>query len=241
MKEKILKKLHELEVRENITILYAAESGSRTHGYCNKDSDYDIKFIYKHNDISQYLVLNNFEDVILEEDGLFDMVGWDIKKALNLHYKSNAGLKEWLDSPIVYIPDEIGLFKNLPEFNSVTLMNQYYGQALKTNKKYIAGSNLRDKKIIKKTLYVIRCNFSWMELSQNPPQVSDDVKEAISNMTEAYKNLAFDDITDEDLQLIHTWINDSLDNFSFEKPKSKAQKKDVEEYNVRFQEILGLR
>ncbi len=239
MKEQILEKLHEIEIRENITILYAAESGSRTHGYANRDSDYDIKFIYKHNDISKYLVLDNFVDVIQEEDGLFDMVGWDIKKALHLHFKNNASLREWLSSPIVYVPDEIGLFRDLPEFNREVLRQQYYGQAFKTNKKYIVGSDLRDKKIVKKTLYVIRCNLNWMELGENAPEVSDEVRKAISNLTESYKNLAFDEIADEDLELVHSWINDSLDNF--ERSKFKAPKRDIEDYNERFQEIIGLK
>lgn len=239
MKEKILEKLHDLEVKENISILLAVEVGSRSWGYANKDSDYDIKFIYKHNDISKYLVLDNFEDVILKEDGLFDMGGWDVKKALNLHFKSNAGLREWLTSPIVYISDEIDIFRNLPDFSRETLRHQYYGQAIKTNKKYIIGSDLRDKKIVKKTLYVIRCNLTWMELSENKPQVSEDVLKAISNLRESYKNLTLDEISDEDLELVHSWIEESLN--SFENSKFKSQKRNIEEYNVRFQEIIGLR
>ena len=238
MKKQILEKLHDLEVNENITILYAVESGSRTHGYANEDSDYDIKFIYKRNDISKYMVLDNFCDVIQKEDELFDLMGWDIKKALNLHFKSNASLYEWLNSPVVYIPDEIGLFRDLPEFNRETLRHQYYGQAIKTNRKYIVGSNLRDRKIVKKTLYVIRCNMAWIDLSENPPQVPDEVSEAISNLRKNYMNLTLDEIADEDLDLVHTWIEDVLNGF--EKSKFKAPKRDIEDYNVRFQEIIGL-
>lgn len=241
MKEQILEKLHELETSEDITILYAAESGSRSWGYANDESDYDIKFIYRHNDISRYLVLDTFKDVIQKESGCFDLMGWDIKKALHLHYKSNASIKEWMTSPIVYISDEIGLFRDLPQFNQVTLRSQYYGQALKTNKKYILGSDLREKKIVKKTLYVIRCNLTWMELGQNPPQVSDEVCNAISNLRDAYSNLTLDEISEEDLEVVHAWINDSLDNYEFEKPVSKAPKRDIEDYNIRFQEIIGLR
>jgi hypothetical protein len=185
--------------------------------------------------------LDTFEDVIQKEDGLFDLMGWDVKKALNLHYKSNASLKEWLESPITYIPDETAIFEGLPEFNPVTLINQYYGQALKTNKKYIVGSDLRDKKIVKKTLYVVRCNLTWMEMSQNPPQVPEEVNDAVLNLKNAYRNLTLDEITDGDLELVHNWIKDSLDNFSFEKPKSKASKRNIEEYNERFQEIIGLK
>lgn len=239
MKEKILEKLHELEVKENITVLLAVEAGSRSWGYNNEDSDYDIKFIYRLNDISRYLVLDTFEDVIQIEEGKFDFVGWDVKKALNLHFKSNANLKELLESPIVYVPDEIGIFDGLGEFNTETLRHQYYGQALKTYRKYIQGNDLRDKKIVKKTLHVIRCNMVWMELSEMDYIISDDVNDAIQKLRDAYSNLTIDDVSDDELELVHSWIGESLG--MFEKSKFKAPKKDIEDYNKRFQEIIGLR
>lgn len=240
MKEEILTKLAEISETENITVLFASEVGSRTWGYNNESSDYDIKFIYAHNDISKYLVLDTFDDVILCEYGVFDFMGWDVKKALNLHFKSNANLYDWLSSPLVYVPDEIGIFEGLPQFNRETLRHQYYGQAYKTNKKYILGNDLRDKKIVKKTLYVIRCNLAWMELTgEDAPQMPKEVCDAVSRLRLAYNDLTFEQISDEDLELVHNWIGESLDGFS--KTKFKAPKRNIEDYNNRFQEIIGLK
>ena len=50
-----------------------------------------------------YLCLDEKSDVIeLPIDEVFDISGWDIKKALKLLYKSNPSLLEWFASPIVY-------------------------------------------------------------------------------------------------------------------------------------------
>ncbi len=48
MKEKILEKLKEIERTKGVEVLYAVESGSRAWGFASPDSDYDIRFIYKH-------------------------------------------------------------------------------------------------------------------------------------------------------------------------------------------------
>ena len=44
----IINKLEEIEILEQIKILYAVESGSRGWGFESKDSDYDVRFIYVH-------------------------------------------------------------------------------------------------------------------------------------------------------------------------------------------------
>ena len=46
MRETILKKLNEIEKKENVRILLAVESGSRAWGFASPDSDYDVRFIY---------------------------------------------------------------------------------------------------------------------------------------------------------------------------------------------------
>lgn len=100
MKNKIIRKRKEIE--ENIKILLAIESGSRAWGFASKDSDYDVRFIYarKRDD---YLQLNKMRDVIeWQLDDVYDINGWDLKKALTLLHSSNPTLFEWAHSPIIY-------------------------------------------------------------------------------------------------------------------------------------------
>jgi predicted nucleotidyltransferase len=53
--------------------------------------------------LASYIRVFDKRDVIEEPiDGLFDINGWDIKKALGLLRKSNPALMEWLSSPIIY-------------------------------------------------------------------------------------------------------------------------------------------
>ncbi len=90
MKAKILDKLRQVEQDRNIEILFAVESGSRAWGFASPDSDYDIRFVYKHSK-DWYLNLWEQTDTIqfMTEDDL-DGSGWDIRKALRLLAKSNA-------------------------------------------------------------------------------------------------------------------------------------------------------
>jgi predicted nucleotidyltransferase len=106
MENKILDKLKQIEKEKNVEILFAVESGSRAWGFASPDSDYDIRFIYKH-EPDYYLSLWEKPDVIefMTEDDL-DGSGWDLRKAVKLLGKSNAPLLEWLYSPVVYYVNE---------------------------------------------------------------------------------------------------------------------------------------
>ena len=59
----IAEKLCEIEVREQVRILYAVESGSRAWGVASPDSDYDVRFIYLR-PLDGYLKLEKTADVI---------------------------------------------------------------------------------------------------------------------------------------------------------------------------------
>ena len=84
-----MSKLQEMEEKENIRILLAVESGSRAWGFASPDSDYDVRFIYVRKK-EDYLRLDERRDVVEGQlDDVFDINGWDVKKALRLLYKSN--------------------------------------------------------------------------------------------------------------------------------------------------------
>ena len=85
MRQEILQRLSDIEAKYDVKILLAVESGSRAWGFESKDSDYDVRFIYVHRK-DWYLSLIEGRDVIeeLDPDGVLDLAGWDLKKALLL-------------------------------------------------------------------------------------------------------------------------------------------------------------
>lgn len=171
MRNKIVKKLHDIEKEHNIKILYAVESGSRAWGFESTDSDYDVRFIYTHPK-NWYVSIEDKRDVIeYPIENRLDFSGWDIKKALKLYRKSNPPLYEWLISPIVYL--EIGDFtqklKNLiPRFYSpISSIYHYLHMAQGNNRQYLKGEIVR----VKKYFYVLRPIFAciWIEQFKNQP------------------------------------------------------------------------
>ena len=96
--------LRAIEANEQVTILYACESGSRAWGFPSSDSDYDVRFVYVR-PLDWYLsiAVERRRDVIERPvDATLDISGWDLRKALNLLNTSNAPLIEWTTSPIGY-------------------------------------------------------------------------------------------------------------------------------------------
>lgn len=158
MKIKILQKLSAIEAQYQVKILYACESGSRAWGFESPDSDFDVRFIYVHSR-NWYLQLDaeRQRDVIeLPINNLLDINGWDLKKALNLFYKSNPVLLEWLSSPIVYQQDDNFIHEMrelIPVYFSPQKTFYHYLHMAKGNyREYLRGEQVR----LKKYLYVLR-------------------------------------------------------------------------------------
>jgi len=97
----IKRKLSEIENKHQLRILFAVESGSRAWGFSSSDSDYDVRFVYALPE-REYMRLEQPKDNFELMDGDLDISGWEIRKALNLMFKGNFTIREWLQSPIVY-------------------------------------------------------------------------------------------------------------------------------------------
>lgn len=171
MKEKILQKLKEIEAQKDIKILFACESGSRAWGFASPDSDYDVRFIYKH-DLNYYLSLWDKTDVIefMTEDDL-DGSGWDLRKTVKLLAKSNAPLLEWLYSPVVYYQDEafVKQMKDLAIecFSPIASLHHYLG----TTKNFMEACQAEEVKL-KSYFYALRTALAgkWIiEKNSFPP------------------------------------------------------------------------
>lgn len=213
MKDKIVKKLKEIELKYDIEILLAVESGSRAWGFASPDSDYDIRFIYKHK-TEHYLSLWDKKEVIefmTDED--LDGSGWDIAKALKLLSKSNAPLLEWLHSPIVYYKNEqfVSLIKPIAEacFSPMGSLYHYLGTT-KNFMEVCADDNVK----LKSYFYALRTALAGKWIIDNnsfppvlfsellviaPYAIQEKVKELIvlkSNRDESYLHPKEDVITD---------------------------------------------
>ncbi|MDQ7961263.1 nucleotidyltransferase domain-containing protein [Flavobacterium lindanitolerans] len=155
MIDKILDKLKTVEKEKGVEILFACESGSRAWGFASRDSDYDIRFIYKHN-LDYYLSLWEQPDVIefmTEED--LDGSGWDLRKTVKLLAKSNAPLLEWLHSPVIYYRNETFMKEILPLaeacFSPVACLHHYLG----TTKNFMEVCSAEEVKL-KSYFYALR-------------------------------------------------------------------------------------
>ncbi|MBS7254660.1 nucleotidyltransferase domain-containing protein [Flavobacterium branchiicola] len=177
MKEKILEKLKEIEKQKDVEILFAAESGSRAWGFASPDSDYDIRFIYKHK-LDYYLSLWEKPDVIefmTEED--LDGSGWDLRKSVRLLAKSSASLIEWLYSPIVYYENE-DFVKQMREiakecFSPIAVLHHYLG----TTKNFMEVCEMEEVKL-KSYFYALRTALAGKWIIENntfPPVAFSDL------------------------------------------------------------------
>ncbi len=173
--------LEQIELRENVRILYAVESGSRAWGFASPDSDYDVRFLYLR-PVTDYVRLRPLRDVIeipidTSLANPLDMNGWDLVKALNLFRSSNPPLMEWLFSPTVY-REEGNLATELrtlaqASYSPMRMSHHYLSMARRTYKEFLEG---RSEVTLKKYLYALRPLFAvrWMEQQGTPPPTNFD-------------------------------------------------------------------
>jgi hypothetical protein len=150
-------KLREVETNHGVRILLAIESGSRGWGFASPDSDYDCRFIYVR-PRDDYLSLFPKRDVIeYPPDGIYDVNGWDLQKALKLLLKGNAVVIEWLTSPYAYAGDPAFRDELLALAREVVqpaaIANRYLHLGERQYRRSLEG---RESVSLKKVFYVLR-------------------------------------------------------------------------------------
>lgn len=177
----ICTELEEIEIRENVRILYAVESGSRAWGFSSPDSDYDVRFLFVR-PATDYVRLRSLRDVIelpidTSLSNPLDINGWDLVKALSLFRSSNPPLLEWLYSPLVYREqgDLAATLRTLAQesYSPMRMSYHYLSMARRTYKEHLEG---RAEVSLKKYLYALRPLFAiqWMEQHGTPPPTHFD-------------------------------------------------------------------
>lgn len=163
----IHEELRKIESGNNVRVLFAVESGSRSWGMASKNSDYDVRFVYKR-PIYDYLRLDQRKDTLeWHPDPLLDMVGWDVSKYLSLLHRSNPSALEWLQCPRYVVNDPYRLrdMERLAEdcLDARSLAFHYVGMARENANEFlrIADGVTRDEPPkTKKYVYVIRALLS---------------------------------------------------------------------------------
>jgi predicted nucleotidyltransferase len=170
----IRRNLEVLEREHGVHVLYACETGSRAWGFPSPDSDFDVRMVYVHQ-LDWYLTLSEKKDSIeyMSANGDLDVTGWDIKKCLQLMYKSNGALLERVQSPIVYI-DRMDTKAALAEharqcYSPIATMHHYLGMA----KKSFADIEDRSEIKLKTLFYALRAALAckWIQHAETPPPI----------------------------------------------------------------------
>lgn len=159
MIDKIVEELETMERTLEAKLLYACESGSRCWNFASKDSDYDVRFIYRKSldhYLDQFPGSDNVETTV-HTDPVIDMQGWDWNKAITLAAKSNPSLIEWLQSPVVYakMPIIDDLHRLVMDSYSPRALAYHYASL--AERQYKAYWNKPGEKVrFKKYLYAVR-------------------------------------------------------------------------------------
>jgi predicted nucleotidyltransferase len=197
--DEVCARLAAIESEHGVRVLYACESGSRAWGFASLDSDYDVRFIYMHA-LDWYLAVDHQRrrDVIeIPIDGLWDVNGWELRKALGLLAKSNPPLLEWLRSPIVYREDETttARLRELAEayFSPRSCHLHYVNMANANHREYLKGDVVWRKKYFYLLRPLLACRWIERDLGQVPMEfeamlrrvdLDDDVIAAIETLLE---------------------------------------------------------
>jgi len=233
--------LTRIEAQHAVRVLFACESGSRGWGFASPDSDYDVRFIYVHR-VDWYLTVFPERDVIeLPINEVYDVSGWDLRKALGLLRNGNATLVEWLSSPVIYRADQGFLTAVRAAAAEVhraeRAFHHYLHMARKNYREHLRGDLVR----LKKYLYVLRPLLAclWIEQQRGPVPMrfQDLVDQLVSEpaLTSAIdallviKRRAMESGEANAIPVINQFIEFHLDRLSHE---NGPQKEDQQDFSV---------
>ena len=249
----IVEILRRLEEENEIEILYASQIGSRIYGYSNKNSDYNVRFIYKP-PLEEYMRVCHKNLSIEKKVYKYEVHGWDVRKALSQHYQSNPLLYEWTETPIKYFDDKIR-FRELMPYDKNILLKRFYQVAQHS---YNKGFNELPYKLslrnIKEYLYSIRYILMWNVLyyqNEYPPitlkkllylnrDLDESVIDFILFFMQTYKEQSYEEMSYHELANMNSWISNSLRVMRNTYPLRPKKRNDCYYYNSRFLEIMGL-
>lgn len=252
IRTEIMRRLAAVEEKEGVRILLAIESGSRAWGFASPNSDFDVRFIYAcPQDWYLSVDLEDKRDVIehpIVDD--IDLNGWDVRKALQLFWRSNPAVIEWIQSPIQYM--EKGDFKTGMQalLNTVYTLEKgiyHYRSMAKTNYR---GYLMADMVPLKKYFYVLRPLLAtrWIETYRSAPPIEfaallhllpkeDGLLEEVNSLLERKKTALEKELAPR-IDKLNAFIKAELtrlENFNVEKEEKPGAMQDLNRF---FQQVL---
>ncbi|WP_442906332.1 nucleotidyltransferase domain-containing protein [Janthinobacterium sp. P210006] len=248
----IMRRLAAVEKKEGVRILMAIESGSRAWGFASPNSDFDVRFIYARPQEWYLSVdLEDKRDVIeypIVDD--IDLNGWDVRKALQLFWRSNPAVIEWIQSPILYMEKggfRTGIQALLDTVYTLEKGIYHYRSMAKTNYR---GYLMADTVPLKKYFYVLRPLLAtrWIETYRSAPPIEfaallhllpkeDCLLEEIHILLER-KKVALEKELAPRIDKLNTFIEAELarlEHFSLEKEEKSGG---MERLNEVFRQVL---
>jgi predicted nucleotidyltransferase len=152
--------LKQIEVENDVHVLYAAEIGSRSTGLSTPTSDYDLRLIYVHR-TEWYLRVDDTpktEIIVKDPKNDMDLMGFELRKAFKLLRSSNPTILEMLYSPVIYYQadaDLIDTFRELMQiyYNRKTMLYHHLNIVKQNYHDYIYGKSEINRK---KYLYILQ-------------------------------------------------------------------------------------
>lgn len=164
--------LADIEIEEGVKIIFASIIGSRAYGYSNKNSDYDVRFVFVENK-RKYISLTKNTDHICQTRLVknLDIVGYNIDEFLSLVSKSNVDVMNWLHG-IPVIDTELKTLISVKNkmFNKFKALGHYYGVISKEYKKEFSDTLSEydfDIVNVKKMLFIFRNIYEVLGILRN--------------------------------------------------------------------------
>lgn len=191
--------LDDIERSERVRIIWAGEVGSRARGTESPDSDFDVRFVYVR-ELASYLSLRPGRKDTLErtQNEPLDVVGWDLRKYLQLAHKGNISVFEWGSSPEVYRStpewDEVWTAVQ-PYFSRKIGIHSYHGIAKSTFGSVLQSEHVTCKEYLRVLRSLLCCRYieehdsipptSFTELAEQtmPPELFPAIRSLFARKT----------------------------------------------------------
>ena len=165
------RRLDAIERDDQVALPLAIESGSRAWGFPSPDSDYDCRFLFTRPSARTFSILPERDVIEREVTPVFDVGGWELRKALQLMLRGNAVVIEWLTSPITYrgrADFREAMLSLARETSQRDLVMRHYARLAKAMQGRLREAGRDGLFPLKKLFYVARPVAAWAWLADRP-------------------------------------------------------------------------